>query len=510
MHKFQILFTPIWWPIGCVLGYFLLRNSGYDGEHAFAISFTATILCFLIFEWVRGGGITRLHYAREEANRHLDGPYLVEPDPWLGKLKNVFKSIVPAPEKLPSIYIGGIEVPRDVEPLHFGLVGGPGNGKSQTVKSMMQVAYARKDRQIVVDPNGESLKHFWYPGCVILNPFDARSSSWNIFDELKHVMHFLQVSTYVIGEGEGGEKEWNRYAIQLIASVCKRLEETGDATVERLLYNLSIAGPKELGQLLQGEPIAQLLDKGSDKMFSCIRSLLALSLNTWTYFDSAGQFSMREWVKNGQGTVFITYGDSQWTFVSQMVRTWVRIAFSEAMDLPEDESKRLWFFLDEISSLGHLPDLQHALARTRKHGVSIVLGMQSVAQLRAIYGPDGAACIMDCLGNWLVLATSDPDTCEYMSRLLGEEKIDVKQITETGGREKSVSKTWKVEYQRVVQPSTIRNLKRRDGFLSLKGEAKVHRVIVPVVNLPVVAKAYEEKISLRLKPRKPEPLSDQS
>jgi len=501
MFKHKVLISSIFYTLICGVSYFSVRKYEFDASRAFAISAFATGSCYLTIDWLLSRGVMRSIYARKEANRHIAGPHLVVPNTLLGKVKSGVSRILPTKEKQLSISIGGILVPRDVEPLHFCLVGGPGNGKSQTAKGMMKVGVARRDRMIVVDPNGEMLRHFWYPGCVILNPFDSRGWSWSIFDELTHVMHFLQVSSYVIGEGEGGEKEWNRYAIQLIAAVCKRLTETDDATVERLLHYLTKAGPKELGLLLQGEPIAQLLDKGSDKMFSCIRSLLALALNTWDFIDADGEFSMREWVKNGKGSVFITYGDSQWTFIAPLVRTWIQIAFSETLDLPEDESKRLWFFLDEVSSLGPVPNLEHALARLRKHGASIVLGMQSVAQLRAIYGHDNATAIMDCIGNWLVLATADPDTAEHMSRMLGEEKIEVKQITKTVGLEKSVSMTWRTEYQRVVHPSIFRNLKRREGFLCLKGDARIHRVIVPVVDLPVVANGYEEKPSLRLKPR---------
>jgi len=75
----------------------------------------------------------------------------------------------------PSITLGGVEVPSDVEPYHFLLAGSTGTGKTTLIDEALSLLIERGDRAIVCDPNGHHLSHFWQEGDCVLNPFDRRT-----------------------------------------------------------------------------------------------------------------------------------------------------------------------------------------------------------------------------------------------------------------------------------------------------------------------------------------------
>lgn len=53
---------------------------------------------------------------------------------------------------------------------------------------------------------------------------------------------------------------------------------------------------------------------------------------------------------------------------------------------PEKNQARVWMILDELASLKALPQLHSAMTKQRKSDNPIVLGLQGMSQLDAIYG----------------------------------------------------------------------------------------------------------------------------
>jgi len=85
------------------------------------------------------------------------------------------------------ITLAGIPIPPTDEAKHFKMVGTTGTGKSTAIRELLDGALARSDRAVIADPDGGYLNRFYDPvrGDVILNPFDARAHTWNLYGELK-------------------------------------------------------------------------------------------------------------------------------------------------------------------------------------------------------------------------------------------------------------------------------------------------------------------------------------
>src|SRR5258706_7546924 len=82
--------------------------------------------------------------------------------------------------------------------------------------------------------------------------------------------------------------------------------------------------------------------------------------------------------------------------------------------------------IDELDSLQKLPSLEDSLTKGRKHGLRIVAGIQSTAQLERTNGEKDATVLRSCFRNILVLGggRSDNKTAEDLSRSLREHEVE--------------------------------------------------------------------------------------
>ncbi|HLG74396.1 MAG TPA: type IV secretory system conjugative DNA transfer family protein [Chloroflexota bacterium] len=79
--------------------------------------------------------------------------------------------------------------------------------------------------------------------------------------------------------------------------------------------------------------------------------------------------------------------------------------------------------LDEFAQVGRIPKFPNTIAVARGRGVSLVLGIQSLAQLDALYGKAGAEVIRTNCCTKIVLPGLDYDTAEHISKALGETTV---------------------------------------------------------------------------------------
>ena len=94
-------------------------------------------------------------------------------------------------------------------------------------------------------------------------------------------------------------------------------------------------------------------------------------------------FSVRQWVRQGQGVLFIPYSARQIAALRTLIATWMGLAIFEALSQKQGHDQRLWIVIDELDALGAIDGLKDALARLRKFGGRCVLGFQSLAQVSA-------------------------------------------------------------------------------------------------------------------------------
>lgn len=384
-------------------------------------------------------------------------------------------------KKVP-LRIGKIPVPHDVEPLHFLVSGSTGVGKSQLIRSFLHTIRARDEIAIIADVGGDLMASHAIRGDLLLNPLDARSRIWSPFTEMHSIADADRISASMIPAGEGESREWNKYAQTLVSAVLQRLFETGQVTNRRLLYYLTIANVEELQSLVAGLPAQTMFERDAARMLSSVRGIVGSHLSAYRFLPpSAGcsDFSVSEWIAEvSSGWLWLPYQDHDTASLRPLLATWIGEAISAILSLPPDPTRRIWLVLDELASLGLVGSLTDALTKGRKHGLAAVLGLQSISQLRTVYGHEGAVTLLSCLRNTVVYAVDDPDTADYMSRRLGD--VEKERWDETLG-DRNKSETAHRTTSRIVLPSEIMTLPNLSAYLKLAGNYPIVRISIPVV-----------------------------
>ncbi|KAB2840113.1 type IV secretion system DNA-binding domain-containing protein, partial [bacterium] len=382
--------------------------------------------------------------------------------------------ITRAPEEESQITIAGVPIPPELECLHFLIGGSTGAGKSVAINEMLSKIIPRGDRVIITDPNGEFLSRFRVEGDVLLNPFDRRGQGWSLYNEIRSSYDHERYSKSVIPPGSTAQDaEWHAYAQLLFSETAKRLLDDGKHDMRSLSEWLTRKPAEELKDLLIGTAAAGLFEPGAGKALASTRFIVTNYLAPHQYL-SPGKFSLRNWLedRNG-GNLFVTWREDMADALRPLISTWLDIISTSILSLTPNPKTRIWLIVDELASLEKLNSLEAALTKGRKHGLRVVAGLQSTAQLDRLYGKDEAVVLRSCFRNLLILggASSDPDTAEVFSRGLGEWDVERKQESVSRSRQgTNRTKTTQRVKERVVLPSEIMNLPKLTGYLSLAGD----------------------------------------
>lgn len=96
------------------------------------------------------------------------------------------------------------------------------------------------------------------------------------------------------------------------------------------------------------------------------------------------------------------------------------IAAAHRIQRRENRLQRpLWLLLDELGNVGRIPGLADALATLPGAGVSIVLGLQALPQLAAVYGRDEANALIGAMHGYVALPGLGQESATWVSAALG-------------------------------------------------------------------------------------------
>ena len=333
-----------------------------------------------------------------------------------------------------EVTLGGVGIPCRLESYHFLFAGSTGTGKTTLLDEALSTIIPRGDRVIICDPNGHHLSHFYRKGDVVLNPFDRRSQGWSIFNEVRKDFDYDRLAKSVIPNGSGGDAQWHHYSQVLLSESLRALMLRGENTTESLIRWATTVKKEELAKLLEGTSAQGLFDSDAAKALASTRFILTSYLSAHKYMKS-GIFSLRNWLQNGQGNLYLTWREDMQSSLMPLISCWVDILANAVLSLPPNDTRRIWLILDELGGLGKISTLESALTRGRKHGLCVIAGLQSTAQLDRIYGKDGAVVLRSCFRNLVVLgiAKADPDTAETLSKSLGEREVERTQKNRSEG-----------------------------------------------------------------------------
>ncbi len=392
------------------------------------------------------------------------------------------------------ITLGGYALPRHAETSHILVCGTTGTGKSTLIEEIVNRTRSRGDRLVVCDPAGSYVSRFARSGDHLLNPFDARSPGWSLFNEFRNDYDADRLARAIVPSGKGEAAAWHHYARVLLASVTRMLIRRGEATTEALIRACASAPAADLGPDIAGTPAAGLFDPDASRALASTRFILSTYLAPHAYLRP-GSFSLRQWMREGSGALFLTWRTDMQTTLAPLMSGWISVLTAEILTLEPDPERRIWLIVDELAALGPVEALPEALTLGRKFGLCIAAGLQSTSQLDELYGHDQAVTLRACFRTLVALgiSRSDPDTAEFLSRAIGErEVVRGEQTRSLGDAGYSRTITARRASERLVLPSEIAGLPDLKGFLAVAGSASIALLHLVPVQRPKVAEAFVE------------------
>lgn len=434
------------------------------------------------------GALFRGRRMRKET--HMRGAKLADPGEVARQLKREKNAS-------PDIRIGDVPLVRDSETSHIFVPGTTGAGKTTLLENLYDVIRERGDRAVIVDVGGEIMSRHFREGDKMLAPTDLRSVDWSSFAEIRSLVDTDRASKSMIPDSsDSRDNEWLVYAQSLVAAVMQRLVERGETTNERLMYYLTVANADELRELVSGLPAQTLFDPGASKMLASVRGIVGSHLQSYRYLSpSAGAdaWSISAWIANGTGWLWMPYRDDHAVALRPLLSTWIGEVTSAVLSLPPDRTRRIWLCIDEVASIGRVQSIAENLTKGRKHGLCTLFSAQTVAQLRQIYGRDGAQVLTDTANTWAVFRAGDPDTARWLSDALGErefERADESLQYSASETRDSVSLRHVTERERIVLPSELMQLPNFHCYVRLPGNYPVSRTCIKRRERPQVCEPF--------------------
>lgn len=364
-------------------------------------------------------------------------------------------------------------IQEESEPLHFAAIGSTGTGKSTAIKEILFTSKKRGDRHIICDPDGSYSNEFMKPTDVIINPFDERSVKWDYLSEIKEPFDYMLLASMVIPENQRDD-EWRKYARQLLAASSEKWVEHKLGSSDEFFDFLITGQQLELATLCQGSVAARFFEDGNERMLGSILSTMSPFIEPLRHLKNVNgePFSIRQWLHNGQGSLYIPYRANQISALQGLISAWLGLSIYETLSMSVDSSRRIWFMADEVDAIGRINGLKDALARLRKFGGRVVLGFQSISQLRLVYGDAEANTIIENCGNKLILRCDTSErggTAEFASRLIGERDVSWVQVSESTTKKGETSYSHSVQEKResAVMASEISQLPKLTGYLKI-------------------------------------------
>lgn len=380
-----------------------------------------------------------------------------------------------------QITIAGIPVPTNAETTHFCVGGATGTGKSTLFKEMILGVIRRKERMVILDPDGDYFSTFGRPDKdIILNPYDARTQGWSFFNEIREQYDYDRLALSMIPPSKSADsEEWQDYARKLLVAVAQNLfNNRRNVSIQDVHYYTNEVSDEDLGAFVKGSAVSGLFTSNAQKALASTRFVLAAKLAPHLIMPP-GSFSLNRWLANPEGgNLYITWDEQMRESLRPLISTWADAIFSGALGLSPDRERRIWVFLDELESLSRLPSLNDALTKGRKKGLCVVTGFQSYSQLIDVYGRDIAETMLSNHRTIVAMAIGrgGTTTAEHMSLALGEHEIMRHQYSRSVGLNAKIGSAGETDHisrERVVLPSEIMSLQDLTGYLAFPGDLPI-------------------------------------
>lgn len=389
------------------------------------------------------------------------------------------------------------------------VIGGPGSGKSfNIVRPNLLQKYGS---YVVTDPSAELLKttgRFFEENGYEIKVFNLvdmpHSDCYNPFRYLRSEEDVLTLIQCLIksteSEGKsGGDPFWEKAETALLEAIIfylirfQKKEFQNFSMVSKLLREAK-ADPKSTTTKLDSifDEIRQfdkddiclkqydIFKQASEKTAQSILITAATRLSSFN-IDAVESLTSEDNMDLGSigdrptvVYIIVPQGNNAYAFLVNMLYSQMfdTLYYHAQMDNGDARLKYdVRFILDEFANIGVIPAFQNKLTTMRKYGLSCMIFIQAVGQIKNLYKDDWET-LMGACDTLVYLGGNELSSMEDLSKKLGDQTIRVKDSSYSksakGGG--SDSKSFKYAKRLLLTPDEIRRLKSGYCIVVIKGQ----------------------------------------
>lgn len=419
-------------------------------------------------------------FSANRADMHVRGAKLIEKDELIKLVHSIDKTR--GWNGASDYTLGGVPVAKDRSTMHYWIVGATGAGKSQALHPLLGGARGKGKCAVVYDRTLEFSKRYFRPGVdKIINPFDARSEGWNIFNEIFEKPDFDAVMKAIMpikDENDDKSAHFTGNAQRIGAVILEQLHREGRTTNKDFLDALLLDQP-EMYEWLKHTRVAVTLDpNGTGSGTNGILTTLARAMDALRYMPE-GNFSIRKFVYAAEDSwLFLPAPAAYSDVLTPFLALLMQIASNAAVDSIRIEraadAERIWFVADEAPTMGAgvMKAWENLAAQARQFGVVLVFGLQNNSMVEDLTSKSRARSFIGNFHNRLVMKCNDPESAEEAAKFIGKHEAMKLGYGNSGGPSTSkdgISDNWSSKDEYIVMPEEIMTLAPNSGYLMLAG-----------------------------------------
>lgn len=348
---------------------------------------------------------------------------------------------------------------RDVSTL---LSGETGAGKSSAMQLLAyQYEYGNEIATFAHDLKRDFLEFFTTEGELATEveriSIEGGTVVWNLFLDVEKPRQFNEVAKGVMGEPQG-KNPFHRPATQVLADSMIYLHqegaELGETPTHADLLTFLREGPEHVYESLDDAdlPAATSLDPEAGGSKNTYQTMMENVREVFVGdFAKAGDFSLREYIENPDGRVVtINTPSDEVETVGPMYRLLLDMSIKYGMTSETEVN----YLLDEVDELPRMSRLSALASAGRGEGVRALIGIQSIGQLRAVYG-DAVDGILGNCPQGIYFGPGEHGTVQYVLHELGKLRETVVSKTTSSSESQHGSRSSTSETEREVERSPI-------------------------------------------------------
>ncbi|WP_212955749.1 MULTISPECIES: type IV secretory system conjugative DNA transfer family protein [Bacillus cereus group] len=367
---------------------------------------------------------------------------------------------------------------------HILLLGPTGSGKSASffLPNLLNVDNVSL---VVTDPKGElcrksgpSLKKKGYKVIHLDLRNPEESANYNLLANARNHDDVRKIADSVLMNGEGAGKgdEWAKLSKTLLEMFLFHEFDKGEKYINNVIKQMA---KLDLKNELEAENFFRNSSEEAYMSFlqykkladgaSMISGMFATAQGNMKTFENdnikaigkRSDFSP-SLLRQQKATLFVSYPEDEAELYSIFLSAFYTQLFSQIKsDRSVDETfgemsgLPVYFLLDEFANIGKIPSVDVLLSTVRSKKMSLVLGIQSLDQLKKNYRDTFNIIVENCKTK-IILGGATGDTADFFSKMVGEEEYTNMSFSQN---DKSLSTSTSTNKKAILSADQIRRLK---------------------------------------------------